>query len=56
MRNKKILNKIKSKHSVYYINKAIDNLKKQKVLTIGETIIDEYVFYEAIGKSGKEQF
>ncbi len=51
---KRFLNKIKSKHSVYYINKAIDYLKKQKVLTIGETIIDEYVFCEAIGKSGKE--
>ena len=51
---KKFLNKIKSKHSIYYINKVIDQLKKQKVLTIGETIIDEYVFCEAIGKSGKE--
>lgn len=51
---KKFLNKIKSKHTIYYINKAIESLSNQKVLTIGETIIDEYVFCEAIGKSGKE--
>lgn len=51
---KKFLNLIKSKHTIFYINQAINSLKKQKVLTIGETIIDEYVFCEAIGKSGKE--
>jgi len=36
------------------INQKIDNLKNLKVLIIGETIIDEYVFCEALGKSGKE--
>ena len=32
----------------------IEKLKKLKVLVVGETIIDEYVFCEALGKSGKE--
>ena len=32
----------------------IDNLKTLKVLVIGETIVDQYVFCEALGKSGKE--
>ena len=31
-----------------------DKLKNLKVLLIGETIIDQYVFCEALGKSGKE--
>ena len=51
---KKFLNLLKSKHSAYYIHKAIESLSAQKVLTLGETIIDDYVFCEAIGKSGKE--
>ena len=29
-------------------------MKDLKVLIIGETIIDQYVFCEALGKSGKE--
>ena len=32
----------------------IDDFKKIKVLIIGETIIDQYIFCEALGKSGKE--
>ena len=32
----------------------IKNFKKLKILVIGETIIDQYVFCEALGKSGKE--
>tara|TARA_A100001037_G_scaffold302879_1_gene335573 strand:+ start:4289 stop:5857 length:1569 start_codon:yes stop_codon:yes gene_type:complete len=32
----------------------IEKFKKLKVLVIGETIIDNYIFCEAIGKSGKE--
>ena len=32
----------------------MDKLKKLKVLVIGETIIDQYVFCEALGKSGKD--
>ena len=32
----------------------MDELQNLKVLVIGETIIDQYVFCEALGKSGKE--
>lgn len=34
--------------------KYIDNLKSLKILVIGEVIIDEYVYCDALGKSGKE--
>jgi len=36
------------------INRKIDSLKNLKVLIVGETIIDQYVFCETLGKSGKE--
>ena len=32
----------------------LEKIKKLKVLIIGETIIDQYIFCEALGKSGKE--
>jgi rfaE bifunctional protein kinase chain/domain/rfaE bifunctional protein nucleotidyltransferase chain/domain len=34
--------------------KHLDSVRSLKVLAIGETIIDEYVYCESIGKSGKE--
>lgn len=42
------------KHSYESIESKVSDLKKLKVLIIGETIIDQYVFCEALGKSGKE--
>lgn len=51
---KKLFKKIKKDHSFTGIKKLIDEFKKIKVLIIGETIIDQYVFCEALGKSGKE--
>ena len=36
------------------IQKKVEDISKLKVLVIGETIIDQYVFCEALGKSGKE--
>jgi rfaE bifunctional protein kinase chain/domain/rfaE bifunctional protein nucleotidyltransferase chain/domain len=36
------------------IKSKVDDLQKLKVLVVGETIIDQYVFCEALGKSGKE--
>jgi len=36
------------------IQKKIEDIAKLKVLIIGEAIIDQYVFCEALGKSGKE--
>lgn len=54
---KLILNKIKKNKDFdndSKIQNKIDSLSKLKVLIIGETIIDEYVYCEALGKSGKE--
>jgi rfaE bifunctional protein kinase chain/domain/rfaE bifunctional protein nucleotidyltransferase chain/domain len=45
---------ISHEHSVESIQKKINEINKLKVLVIGETIIDQYVFCEALGKSGKE--
>lgn len=51
---KKIINRITKNSNFKEIKKKIDNFKNLKVLVIGETIIDQYNFCEAIGKSGKE--
>ncbi len=51
---KRFLNSISKKYSFDYICKKINDLKKIKVLLIGETIIDQYIFGEVLGKSGKE--
>ena len=51
---KNIIDKVKKKYNFIKIKHLIDNLKKIKVLVIGEIIIDKYVFCEALGKSGKE--
>ena len=45
---------ISDSYSFDEIKLKIEELKKLKVLIIGETIIDQYVFCEALGKSGKE--
>ena len=36
------------------VKDKVEGLKNLKVLVVGETIIDQYVFCEALGKSGKE--
>ena len=51
---KKIIDKVKKFYTFPQIRKLIDSFKKVKVLVIGETIIDQYSFTEALGKSGKE--
>ncbi len=50
----KIINLIKKNFTFDQIKKKIDNFSKLKILIIGETIIDDYVFCEGLGKSGKE--
>jgi len=45
---------IGDKYSFEMIQKKVEELSKVKILIIGETIIDQYVFCEALGKSGKE--
>jgi len=48
------IKKIKKDYTFQKIKQLIENFKEIKVLIIGETIIDQYVFCEALGKSGKE--
>ncbi len=54
--NKKkfFLEKIKNQFNYKKIQEVIDNFSNEIPLVIGETIIDQYYFTEAIGKSGKE--
>ena len=51
---KMLVNKIKKKYNFSKIRNLIEEIKKLRVLVIGEIIIDQYFFCEAIGKSGKE--
>ena len=45
---------LKKKNNIIKNLEKFENLKKLKVLIIGEIIIDKYILSEAIGKSGKE--
>ena len=45
---------IKKEISFQNINQEIEKLKKLKVLVLGEMIIDNYIFIDPVGKSGKE--
>ena len=38
------------------IQREIDSLKKLKILIIGETMVDKYIFCETLGKSGKDSY
>ena len=51
---KKFISEIKKEFSFNQIEKILDKLFLKKVLVIGEAIIDEYIFCETLGKSGKE--
>ena len=53
---KKNLNLINKKFSFDMIKNTFNKIKKLKVLVVGETIIDQYNFCEALGKSGKEPY
>ena len=50
------IKKLKIKYSPEFIIKSLNLLKKNTPLVLGESIIDEYVFCHAIGKSGKEPY
>jgi len=51
---KSFIQNLLKEQDFHEIRDKIDGLKNLKVLVIGETIIDQYVFCEALGKSGKE--
>lgn len=48
------LDKVKKKENLNSIINILDELKKNKVLVIGDLIIDRYVYGSVLGKSGKE--
>lgn len=50
-----IINKVKKNYPFFdTIKKKLEYLKNKKILIIGETIIDEYIFCEALGKASKD--
>ena len=49
-----LIQNIMKKNTFNGLNSKLEEIKKLKVLVIGEAIIDQYVFCEALGKSGKE--
>jgi rfaE bifunctional protein nucleotidyltransferase chain/domain len=51
---KKFLDQVKKKDNLNSIIKAFDRLKEDKVLVIGDLIIDRYIYGDVLGKSGKE--
>ena len=50
----KFLNQVKKKDNFNSIVTALDKLKEDKVLVIGDLIIDCYIYGDVLGKSGKE--
>ncbi len=51
---KKLIRSLKKKYTFEKIKKIFDSILKLRVLVVGEAIIDQYIFCEAVGKSGKE--
>ncbi len=52
--SKQLISKIKLKTNFTQIKRVIENDFIKNIAIIGESIIDQYVFCETIGKSGKE--
>jgi bifunctional ADP-heptose synthase (sugar kinase/adenylyltransferase) len=51
----KFLNQVKKKDNYrYYQLNALDKLKEDKALVVGDLIIDKYIYGDVLGKSGKE--
>ena len=48
------LNNIRQKYSVNDVIGQLDSLRDMNVMVVGEVIIDEYVYCDPLGKSGKE--
>lgn len=50
----KYLKKLSEKYSIDYISQAMKRMSQLKILVIGDTIIDQYHYCTAMGKSSKE--
>ena len=55
-KQKKFLKKLKLKYSYNSIESLIEKISQLKVNVLGEIILDEYIFCEPIGISGKDPF
>lgn len=53
-KQKKYIEFLKKKFSIKDIIKILDKAQNLKALVVGEAIVDQYIFCEALGKSGKE--
>jgi len=53
-RQKEYINKIRKKYSLDTVLEYFDKMMQQNILLVGETIIDEYVPCNALGKAGKD--
>lgn len=51
---REFIQKLRSQYKFEQVEEWFQKLKELKVLVVGESIIDEYVFCNALGKSGKE--
>ena len=51
---KEYIDRIRKKYSRDIVYKYFENMMQQKILLVGETIIDEYVPCNALGKAGKD--
>ena len=52
--NVSYINSLKKKNSLNKIKFDLNKFKKLKVLVVGEMIVDNYIFIDPVGKSGKE--
>ena len=48
------LERFRSRHTADEVKRHLDGLRSLKVLVVGEAILDEYVYCDALGKSAKE--
>ena len=55
-RQLKFLKILKKKDNYNSIIDALDKLRKDKALVIGDLIIDNYIYGDVLGKSGKEPY
>lgn len=51
---KKFIDSLKKDYSILKIKNLFKKFENKNVLLVGETIIDEYIYCDTVGKSGKE--
>ena len=54
LKSKKFIEEIRKKYSSNQIHDEVIKISDKKILIVGETIVDNYITTDAVGKSGKE--